>query len=198
MEMASYLAGEHWSDHPTCTHPLLAALARDVNDHLGDHARSRIAPLIPDVVGVCSDDARSYAWIAREAAITALPVAAYARQRVAAVGLLRCQQLLNRAEGRPGLDLDPATRAALDAAPSARDWALQLITMGSGGDRAFIRRAAPTIVHCAVSGIAEAGVPDSDDRLVDLLERTIIWCRNRFNPQGSDARPIVVPARAQR
>ena len=32
MELASYLAGERWSDHPACTHPLLAALARDVND----------------------------------------------------------------------------------------------------------------------------------------------------------------------
>ena len=36
MELASYLAGESWSDHPSCTHPLLASLARDVNDHVGD------------------------------------------------------------------------------------------------------------------------------------------------------------------
>ena len=28
MELASFLAGERWSDHPACTHPLLAALAR--------------------------------------------------------------------------------------------------------------------------------------------------------------------------
>ena len=47
MELASYLAGEKWSDHPDCTHPLLAALARDVNDHVSDGARSRLAPLIP-------------------------------------------------------------------------------------------------------------------------------------------------------
>ena len=26
MEMAAFLAGERWSDHPRCTHPLLAAL----------------------------------------------------------------------------------------------------------------------------------------------------------------------------
>ena len=43
MEMASYLAGERWSDHPSCTHPLLAAVAREVNDHLSDRARHRIA-----------------------------------------------------------------------------------------------------------------------------------------------------------
>ena len=34
MEMASFLAGERWSDHPSCTHPLLASLARLVNDSL--------------------------------------------------------------------------------------------------------------------------------------------------------------------
>ena len=38
MELASYLAGERWSAHPPCTHPLLAALARDVNDHTGSLA----------------------------------------------------------------------------------------------------------------------------------------------------------------
>ena len=33
MEFASYLAGEPWSDHPACTHALLAGVARDVNDY---------------------------------------------------------------------------------------------------------------------------------------------------------------------
>ena len=28
MEMASFLAGERWSDHPSCTHPLLAGDSR--------------------------------------------------------------------------------------------------------------------------------------------------------------------------
>ena len=39
MEYASYLAGEDWSDHPACTHPLLAAIARHVNDCTTDAAR---------------------------------------------------------------------------------------------------------------------------------------------------------------
>ena len=36
MKLASYLAGERQSAHPACTHPLLVALTRDVNDHTGD------------------------------------------------------------------------------------------------------------------------------------------------------------------
>src|SRR5690606_37591664 len=56
MELASYLAGERWSDHPRCTHPLLAMLARAVNDLTVDPERPRLAPLIPSVIGLTSDD----------------------------------------------------------------------------------------------------------------------------------------------
>ncbi len=41
MELASYLAGERWSDHPACTHPLLAAVARDVNDYTSGYEDAR-------------------------------------------------------------------------------------------------------------------------------------------------------------
>ena len=36
VELASYLAGEGWSDHPACTHTLLASVAGLVNDHTSD------------------------------------------------------------------------------------------------------------------------------------------------------------------
>lgn len=52
MELASYLAGERWSDHPACTHPLLAGLARLVNDHTTDEGRSRLVPLVPSIIGL--------------------------------------------------------------------------------------------------------------------------------------------------
>ena len=46
MELASFLAGERWSDHPAYSRPLLAALARDVNDCTSDTSRQRLAELI--------------------------------------------------------------------------------------------------------------------------------------------------------
>jgi hypothetical protein len=196
MEMASYLAGERWSDHPRCTHPLLAALARDVNDRVGDDARSRIVRLVPDVVGVQSDDPRSYAWIAREATIAALPVAPALRQPAIAVGLIRCQLVLDPAEGRPGTNLDAECRAALDSAPVARDWALDFVRMGVGSDRDFVRRAAPAIVRSSVAGIAEACVRDADDRLVTLLERSITLSRSRFGPEPSRVAAPAVPVQS--
>src|SRR5262249_58910376 len=88
MEMASFLAGERWSDDPVCTHPLLAALARDVNDYTSDAGRSRLADLIPSVIGLTGDDLHMDARIALVCARTALPVAAAGRQQVLAVSVL--------------------------------------------------------------------------------------------------------------
>jgi len=180
MELASFLAGEPWSDHPACTHPLLASLARDVNDHVGDHARSRLAPLIPQVIGLRGDDPRVDAWIAREAALAALPVTAAERQGVAAVGLLRCERMLNHLEGRSKHHVDPRTEACLDMVPQARDWARGFSALGWGSHASFSKRSAPAIVHSAVSGIAAAAVPDADGVLVELVERTIGLCRGWF------------------
>jgi hypothetical protein len=51
MELASALAREPWSDHPACVHPVLAAVARAVNDRVGDTAREWLAPLVPPMIG---------------------------------------------------------------------------------------------------------------------------------------------------
>ena len=111
MEFASYLAGERWSDHPRCTHPLLAAVARLVNDNTSDDGRQRLTGLIPSVIGLTSDDPRWNAVIARRAAVTALPVVSFEHQRALAVGLLTCERVLAELDGRPATSLS-ATRPA--------------------------------------------------------------------------------------
>ena len=189
MELASYLAGERWSDHPACTHPLLAAMARDVNDHVSDHGRSQLVTLIPSVIGLTGDDPRLDAWIAREAALVAVRVASAERQGVAAVGLLRCERVLATLEGRSRHYLSPQTAAALDAAPSARDWARGFTATGWGAAGSFSRRSAPAIVHSAVSGIASAPRVDTDVLLVGLLHRTVELCRDWFHRDAVELGP---------
>lgn len=181
MELASYLAGERWSDHPSCTHSLLAALARDVNDHITGTNRSTLVTLIPEVIGLTTDDPRADAWIAREAALSALPVVSAERQRVAAVGIIRCEEMLNEAEGRPRDHRSPRAQAALDAVPDARDWARGFAALGWGGAGSFSRRSAPAIVHSAVSGIASSVSSDPDALLVGVLRETITLCRRSFD-----------------
>jgi len=46
MEAASWLAGEEWSDHPRSVHPVIARVARSVNDSLGVAERQRLWHLL--------------------------------------------------------------------------------------------------------------------------------------------------------
>ena len=172
MEMASFLAGERWSDHPKCTHPLLASLARMVNDCLSDADRPRIAGRIPDVVGLTGDAFEVDVAIATRAAAAALPIAPAARQNVMAVGLLTAERALAGLGDGYG-DLRALCRAAFAAAPEAHAWAQRYARDARTSERTFRRQTAPHIVSYAVEGIAAACVDDPGSRLVALLEECI-------------------------
>lgn len=175
MEMASYLAGERWSDHPPCTHPLLAAVARLVNDHTSDRGRPELVRLIPSVIGLTTTDARADATIALRCATTALPIASAERQNVMAVSVLAAERVLATLGGRPP-DLRQASIDALNSAPQAARWANSFAhTVDVSADE-FRRFGAPHIVGIAVPGVAMACVPDPDRRLRDLLVAVIDDC----------------------
>jgi hypothetical protein len=184
MELASFLAGQRWSDHPACTHPLLAALARMVNDCTSDANRQRLAALIPSVIGLTSDDPRLDVLIALRCARTALPVGSAERQRVLAVAILTCDRRLAALDGRPSGTLEESSRQALSDAPEAAGWAREFISdVGSRpSPRAFRRQAAPLIIRSAVEGIAEACIPEPDDLLQYLLAETIRECAAWIRP----------------
>jgi hypothetical protein len=177
MEMASYLAGERWSDHPPCTHPLLSALARGVNDHTSDDGRQLLAPMIPQVIGLTSDDLHVDVRIALLCADTGLPVVAAERQRVLAVGVLSCQRVLAHLDGEPAGGVDGDARGVEGLAPRAFDWARRFTRDVPTSVKHFRRIAAPSIVSSAVMGIAEASVPDPDGMLRRLLAEAISECR---------------------
>jgi hypothetical protein len=113
MEFASLLAGEPWSDHPACTHPLLAAVARHVNDLTSDAGRGWLAELIPSVIGLTGQGLHLDAAVALGSARLALPVAAAERQGVLAVSVLACERVLAGLDGRPVGALEEASRSAL-------------------------------------------------------------------------------------
>jgi hypothetical protein len=179
MEFASLLAGERWSDHPACTHPLLAAVARHVNDYTSDAGRTRLVDLIPSVIGLTGDDLRIDARIALRSATMALPVVAAEHQRVMAVSVLSCDRVLAELDGRPVGALEAPSRAALAQVPHAAQWASRFSAAAPGSmasAKRFRRQAAPTIVRNAVAGIAQACVPDPDGMLRDLLVQAIDVC----------------------
>src|SRR5512144_1904496 len=190
MEFASYLAGERWSDHPACTHPLLAALARNVNDYTSDAARPRLAELVPAVIGLAGDDPHVDPRIALLCATTALPVVAAERQGLMALSVLVCERVLADLDHRPASSLEEPSRLALAQVPHAEQWARQFTRGLHTSPAAFRRHAAPSIVWHGVSGIAQACIPHPDDILRDLLVRAIAECARwvRRDGDGDDHR----------
>src|SRR4051812_47674736 len=197
MELASFMAGERWSDHPACTHPLLAALACQVNDATRDAARHLLAPLIPDVVGLTSDDPRVDVRIALRSATAALPVAAVERQRVMAVAVVAAHRLLDELDD-PGRV--PTRRRAGDRpggpahVPDAARWADEFADRCPPGIDGFRRHGAPSIVRQAVDGIAKACIPDPDRALRNLLCTAIGECADWIRGDGDVPVEAATPA----
>ncbi|MFC0625421.1 hypothetical protein [Kribbella deserti] len=194
MEFASYLAGEPWSDHPSCTHPLLAAVARDVNDCTTDANRNRLAPLIPSVIGLTTDDPRLSARVTTRTLWIALPVVSQERQHILAVALLVSEQVLAELEGRPAHSLRPESASALAQVPAAARWARSFTARPHRGRPDYAKRTAPRAIACAVEGIAQACIPNPDNLLYDVLAAAIAECE-ALRPgrhAASPAQPVEV------
>lgn len=192
MEYASWLAGERWSDHPPCTHPLLAGVARLVNDHISDAARSRLVGMIPKVVGLNGNDAMVEVMITVRCASAAIPVAAESRQRALAVSLLASQEILAGLDDTDITQQMDLARRGLAQAPHAARWAEGFTAPHEITPEAFRARTAPATVRVAVVGIAEATVSDADDRLYRLLDEVIGDCRDRLRRSSSpDPQPTL-------
>jgi hypothetical protein len=196
MEFASYLAGERWSDHPACTHPLLASLARQVNDNVSDPARQTLLELVPEVIGLTSDDLRVDVRVALRAAATALPVVAEGRQRVLALAIIKCERRLAELDGSPERPISRRSRAALDSAPAAAAWAHRHGRDVRTSPRTFRRQTAPAIVSCAVIGISQACGAEPDPLLRQLLAGAIDDCRPFAAPRIAEPLGQVQPQHA--
>jgi hypothetical protein len=197
MEFASYLAGERWSDHPRCTHPLLAALARHVNDVLPDDRRQDLLGLVPDVIGLATSDRRADVLIALRAATTALPVVSEERQQVMALAVLTCERQLAELDDRAAdAPLSARSTAAFDSTPGAAAWARQHRRDTRLPARVFRRQTAPAIVRCAVPWIRQACVADPSEILVELLAGAIDDCRTCCATRQDTTAPAQTTTRA--
>jgi hypothetical protein len=198
MEMASVLANEPWSDHPRCTDPLLAHLARLVNDHTSDANRGRLAVLIPSVVGLRGGGLAWSVDLTAAVALHAIPEVPEPSQRALAAGLMRCEEMA--AIHGPGLYAGTdAVRQALGRVPGAVAWARQFAAGTTITAKQFEKRSAPSVMRCAVSGIAAAGAPDVDARLRGLLQVGIVTAQRLEAQAALTPTPVTTPSKpAQR
>ena len=191
MEYASYLAGETWSDHPSCTDPALASLARMVNDCSSDAARGGLVTLIPSVIGLTGSGTITGIRLAARAASAALPIASEGRQRALAAGLLRCDDLLAGFGESPSSTSRSVIRRALDDTPGASFWAAEFLKAAGALNPRSIPLMSDAIIRTAVVGIADACVEDPDDRLRELLSLAVDDCAARVDlPIGTAHREL--------
>jgi hypothetical protein len=184
MELASVLAGERWSDHPRCTHPLLAALAREVNDVTSDGDRQQLVGLVPTVVGRTGDE-QTYLRVAVAVATSVIRDVPEETQHVLAGGLLQAERMCGE---DPALaDVRRQASSALDSVPGAVRWVERLGVRSRITSRMFARNCAPTMVRCAVHGVA-VGSPGDGARLRALLETGIAACS-----RPADRQPASTP-----
>lgn len=104
MEYVSLLAGEQFSDRPTCTHPLLAQIARLVNDTSPENVRHELATLAPGLIGTEGADPRTAPALViccSEVGLDAEPTSFRLRRHQRRAR--RRLQRMEKAKGKPGL-----------------------------------------------------------------------------------------------
>lgn len=104
MEYASLLAGVEWSDHPDCTDPLLALVAREVNDEISDPARVELVPMVPSAIGTIPNDPRFAPSVVIRCVELVLPVVSPQFRETLMSALRRARQVL--------ADLDSGRRSS--------------------------------------------------------------------------------------
>ncbi|HEU5034043.1 MAG TPA: hypothetical protein VFT62_04695 [Mycobacteriales bacterium] len=169
MEWVSLLSGGPRTDHPRCTDPVLATIARAVNDYSGDLSRQRLAAFAPRLACAAGGDAEAPYAAARRCVLTALPYAKDPRRFVLVAATLGIDWAARGDAHRElGEGLTPDTEWALldDAAAVTR--AAALFRGARVTRREHARRGLPRAVELSIATIAEHA-PDPDVVLHDLL-----------------------------
>lgn len=178
MEIASFLAGERWSDHPRCVDPSLGELARCINDVMPDERRSQLALLIPSVIGTgnrrpAQERAALGALVVRSATLRALP-----RVRTKSVPVACALILSERLLGVR----TAAAEAALAARPAATATA-EALTISHVGTwrpaRSYVSLALPAAIKLTVRTVHDDLGADAWPLLSDMLRDAVVAVRDR-------------------
>lgn len=186
MELVSLLNGEKWSDHPQCVQPVLAAVARAVNDRIGDEGRERLIELAPRLAGTATVDWLVSARLVVRCTGKALRLAAAQGQagRLTATGVAEWRGSARRMSHEAWQELTDAGRTArylvsrqagTEPAPCpwrvrAGIWALERV----GLFKRVYTYDAELQVAFAIAQLG--GTPDAEPELLALLEACITDC----------------------
>jgi hypothetical protein len=169
MEYVAGLAGERRSDHPHCTDPALAAVARAVNDSVSESTRQDLAAFAPRLVRAHGGGAAATADVLRQCLSSAMRLADADRRQVLVVALLGAERAAaGRVAGWSPDMLSVDAEMVLMDCEDELDPAAQLVRCTRVGRREHAKRAVPAAVEAAVRTIATQA-PDPDTALCRLL-----------------------------
>jgi len=152
MEAVSALAGEAWSNSPSCTSPVIAAYARSLNDWLPNDARQRLKAYVPRLVGTAEPDLE----LRRAFACADAAVRVFAPLALAAAGLVEEATKLRALAPVDRESAESARLAALSAESAARSAASL-----SPWSTAESMRSAAESARSAARSAASAALPES-------------------------------------
>jgi|LULL01.1.fsa_nt_gb hypothetical protein len=168
MEAVAFIAGEPWSDHPTCASPVIGAFMRAWNDGLPQEDRDAlILPLIPRLVGTRGSEAlenrratMAADWLVRVHTPAWLRLAGLTTQADALSGLPEITDFANTPSLRGPLEAARQDAAAARAAAGAAAWAAAWAAAGAAA-WAAARAAARAAAGAAAWDAAWAAAGDA-------------------------------------
>jgi hypothetical protein len=165
MEAVSVLAGEPWSNSPSCTSPVIAAYARSLNDWLLDDERQRLKVYIPRLVGTAEPDLEvRRAFACADAAVRVFaPLAFAAAGLVEEAATLGALASVDRESAESARSAASAAESAARSAAASSEWSTKE-SMRSAAESA--RSAALSVSSAARSAAASsASAAESAARL---------------------------------
>lgn len=173
MEIAAALAGEPGTDHPSCVHPVLAAVARAVYDQTSTSSRDALRMLAPKMIVTSRCGLEMSAQLVATCVSTALAspepgrITADERRRLAVAADI-AQYLMDRCGG--AAVRDRAGRVA--TLRGAARWWVRGLDRVSLTESFYRRVVAPEAAAEAVMVVSRASGAAKDRRLRQLLW----WC----------------------
>lgn len=203
LELVSELAGETWTDRPSCVHPTLGAVARAVQDHSTDGGREELRALAPSFIGTAH---RGFETPARLVAIcVSTALASPDRRRITAEESSRLtaarRTALHLLASRAGADATAGVAAEVPRLCGAARWWMPVLDRVGLGEPFYRCYLAEQHAAGAVAVTARASGDDGDRRLRQLLALCIAATGRAEVPDsaaatdGVDAAGVLAPLR---
>jgi hypothetical protein len=170
MEAVSALAGEPWSNSPSCTSPVIAAYARSLNDWLPDDERQRLKAYIPRLVGTAEPELE----VRRGFACADAAVRVFAPLAFATAGLVEEAAKLR---AHAPVDRDSA-QSAQSAAQSAESAARSAASLSAWSAAEVMRSAAESARSAALAASSAARSGESAQSAARSAARSVEWARS--------------------